>query len=108
MVNIKNGQPKIFCLVFKGLELACSGASGRGTYGARIAGGSFDNTIKVWDAESGQEALTLKGHSESVNSVAYNLDGARIVSGSKAPSPATFTTGAFAMCLRNTWPSRDQ
>jgi len=50
--------------------------------GRRIVSGSVDNTLKVWDAESGQEMLTLKGHSSSVRSVSFSPDGKRIVSGS--------------------------
>ena len=30
--------------------------------GARIASASDDQTVKVWDAATGQETLTLKGH----------------------------------------------
>jgi WD40 repeat protein len=50
--------------------------------GKRIVSGSFDNTLKVWDAETGQETLTLEGHSGSVTSVSFSPDGKRIVSGS--------------------------
>lgn len=42
----------------------------------------MDKTLKVWDAESGQEMLTLRGHVESVWSVHFSPDGTRIVSGS--------------------------
>jgi WD40 repeat protein len=42
----------------------------------------LDNTLKVWDAQTGQETLTLKGHSSWVNSVSFSPDGKRIVSGS--------------------------
>lgn len=38
--------------------------------------------MKVWDAETGQEKLTLKGHTGVVNSVAWSSDGKRIASGS--------------------------
>ena len=48
--------------------------------GRRIVSGSFDSTVKVWDASSGQEILTLKGPG-SVDSVAFSPDGRRIVSG---------------------------
>ena len=49
--------------------------------GKRIVSGSEDETLKVWDAVSGQVTLTLKGHSSSVNSVGFSPDGKRIVSG---------------------------
>ena len=32
-------------------------------------------TVKVWDAATGQELLTLNGHRESVNSLAFSPDG---------------------------------
>jgi WD40 repeat protein len=38
--------------------------------------------LKLWDAQTGQEILTLKGHSDRVWSVAFSPDGKRIVSGS--------------------------
>jgi tetratricopeptide (TPR) repeat protein len=49
--------------------------------GKRIASGSRDKTVKVWDAQTGKEMLTLKGHSSLVNSVSFSPDGKRIVSG---------------------------
>ena len=50
--------------------------------GRRIVSGSDDKTVKVWDAATGQETLTLKGHTGEVHSVAFSPDGRRIVSGS--------------------------
>jgi WD40 repeat protein len=47
-----------------------------------IVSGSGDKTVKVWDAQTGQETLTLKGHTSPVMSVSFNSDGKRIVSGS--------------------------
>ncbi|QDT39372.1 WD domain, G-beta repeat [Stratiformator vulcanicus] len=49
--------------------------------GKRIVSGGGDWTLKVWDAESGQETLTLTGHTSSVYSVCFSPDGKRIVSG---------------------------
>ena len=49
--------------------------------GKRIVSGSFDKTLKVWDAQTGQEAITLKGHSNIVWSVSFSPDGKWIVSG---------------------------
>ena len=41
----------------------------------------MDETVKVWDAATGKEMLTLKGHTIAVASVAFSPDGRRIVSG---------------------------
>ncbi|MFM9104862.1 MAG: WD40 repeat domain-containing protein, partial [Cyanobium sp.] len=51
--------------------------------GRRIVSGSFDNTVRVWDAASGKPlGPPLHGHTDSVRSVAFSPDGRRIVSGS--------------------------
>jgi WD40 repeat protein/tRNA A-37 threonylcarbamoyl transferase component Bud32 len=51
--------------------------------GSRIVSGSRDGTVKVWDARSGKDLLTLKRNKGWVNSVAFSSDGTRIVSGSR-------------------------
>ena len=48
--------------------------------GRRIVSASSDGTGEVWDATTGQETLTLKGHTGRVHSVAFSPDGRRIVS----------------------------
>ena len=49
--------------------------------GQRVVSGSDDNTVKIWDAESGTCLNTLSGHSGWVNAVAVFADNRRIVSG---------------------------
>lgn len=44
--------------------------------------GSWDKTIKIWDAESGKCIKTLEGHTKGVRSIAFSPDGKHIVSGS--------------------------
>ena len=52
--------------------------------GSRIVSGSSDNTLRLWDARSGNPiGEPLKGHSGPVSSVAFSPDGSRIVSGSE-------------------------
>ena len=50
--------------------------------GTKIISGSEDNTIKIWDANTGECLKTLEGHSNYVNSVAFSPDGTKIISGS--------------------------
>ncbi|KAG8778858.1 hypothetical protein FRC15_010507, partial [Serendipita sp. 397] len=49
----------------------------------RIISGSYDRTIRIWDAETGAAVgEPLEGHTDSIFSVAYSPDGRRIISGS--------------------------
>jgi WD40 repeat protein len=50
--------------------------------GRRLATGSFDRTIKLWDTTTGEEVFTLRGHTAGVLRVAFSPDGQRIASGS--------------------------
>ncbi len=50
--------------------------------GQRIASGSTDGTVQVWDASNGGNAYAYHGHASSVNAVAWSPDGQRITSGS--------------------------
>ncbi|KAJ6597907.1 WD40-repeat-containing domain protein [Mycena sp. CBHHK59/15] len=52
--------------------------------GRRIVSGSYDHTIRIWDADTQmQVGEALQGDSGSVLSVAFSPDGRRIVSGSE-------------------------
>jgi hypothetical protein len=50
--------------------------------GQRILTGSRDQTARLWDAVSGRELLSLKGHRGWVITVAFSRDGQRIVTAS--------------------------
>ncbi|KAG6834378.1 hypothetical protein H0H93_010039, partial [Arthromyces matolae] len=50
--------------------------------GSRIVSGSWDKSVRVWDAPTGQELKVLDGHTHGVVSVAFSGDGNCIVSGS--------------------------
>ncbi|KAJ6528417.1 WD40-repeat-containing domain protein, partial [Mycena capillaripes] len=51
--------------------------------GARIASGSHDNMIRVWNANTGNAIIKpIKGHTDWVQSVAFSPNGEYIVSGS--------------------------
>src|SRR6266704_2048339 len=50
--------------------------------GKRIASGSNDGTVQVWDAANGGHVYTYRGHLERVVTVAWSPDGKRIASGS--------------------------
>jgi len=49
---------------------------------ARLASASYDGTVKIWDANSGECMQTLEGHSYEVSSVAFSPDSARLASAS--------------------------
>ncbi len=51
--------------------------------GQFIVSGSYDSTVRIWNANSGQPVgQPLEGHTSSINSVAHSPDGQFIVSGS--------------------------
>jgi hypothetical protein len=67
--------------------------------GRRAVSGSYDNTVRIWDLETGACLRTLAGHSDWVRSVSVSPDGRRVVSGSEDHTVRVWDleTGA---CLR--------
>ena len=50
--------------------------------GNQIVSGSWDWSVRVWDAKTGEQLRELQGHTNYVKSVAFSPDGKQIVSGS--------------------------
>ena len=50
--------------------------------GHRAVSGSEDETLRVWDLDSGKCLRELKGHTDIIRCVAVTPDGRRAVSGS--------------------------
>lgn len=69
--------------------------------GKTLASASDDNTIKLWDAQTGQLKQTLTGHSDHVQSVTFSPDGKILASGDSADSVKLWEvqTGALRQTL---------
>jgi WD40 repeat protein len=65
----------------------------------RLASGSGDSTVKIWDASSGACLQTLKGHSDCVNSVAFSHNSTWLASGSGDRTVKIWDTSSGA-CLQ--------
>ena len=48
--------------------------------GTQVVSGSWNRTVRSWDAATGDLLQTLKGHSDRVMSVAFSPDGTQVVS----------------------------
>ncbi|GAB5406499.1 MAG: hypothetical protein Aurels2KO_47300 [Aureliella sp.] len=50
-----------------------------------LATGSYDKTIRLWNAKSGKQLARVGEHSDELRSIAVSPDGRYLVSGSKSP-----------------------
>ena len=50
--------------------------------GKQVASGSYDHTVRLWDAATGACVKTLEGHGAWLLSVCFSPDGRMVASGS--------------------------
>jgi WD40 repeat protein len=61
----------------------CVVSAGGDNYSGHMRRQSLDNTLRVWDLQSGRCLRTLAGHTDTVQSVSVTPDSRRVVSGSR-------------------------
>src|SRR5262249_56963704 len=49
--------------------------------GRTVASGSYDRTVRLWEAATGKEVRRFPGHAEYVKAVAFSPDGTALASG---------------------------
>ncbi|MBF6650999.1 zinc-ribbon domain-containing protein [Methylobacter sp. BlB1] len=73
----------VFCVAFSPDGRSFLSGSGTDAYDADLLRDlGIDNTIRLWDTESGHEIHRFESHSGNVNSVAFSPDGRYALSGS--------------------------
>ena len=71
--------------------------------GRQLATTNMEETIKIWDADTGAEIRTLRGHTSRVSSFCYSRDSRRILSGSDDKTVRLWdaATGTELLVLRD-------
>ncbi len=74
-------QLKTFPLILKGHTFRVVSSS-FSPDGKRVVTASYDDTARIWDAETGKELRILTGHKGNVVSASFSPDGKRVVTAS--------------------------
>jgi WD40 repeat protein len=62
----------------------------------RLASGSFDQTVRIWDAKTGQPLSTIEGYQSFARSVAFSRDGLHLETDQGSTLlPVTAPSGSF-------------
>jgi WD40 repeat protein/serine/threonine protein kinase len=84
LLTLKGGGGVTFSPDGKRLAGPGGGPGGPGGAGRGGPSGPMLWGVKVWDAQTGEEFLSLKGHTSPVNSVVFTPDGQRLASSTRS------------------------
>ncbi|HEV3203498.1 MAG TPA: protein kinase [Gemmataceae bacterium] len=74
--------------------------------GQKLASGSQDGTVKIWDSKTGDEMQTLRGHSDAVFGIAFSPNGQRLASSSRDNSVVVWELTTAKKVLTLTGPKQ--